>query len=287
MTTYRHIVWTIGFITYLTASGPSQPTASPGTSPWVMATFPFLTHPHLEAVFAPMARALSDSLGIPVEYHFSSSYERFMEGLSRQEYDLAFIQPFDYVRTGIDAGYVPLVRRSPYLRGVLVIHPDSALVTVEALAGKTIAAPPAPAAVSLLGKLFLLSRLPNKEFHWKHLSSHESALLLLLSGGAQAALVAPAPLRFFEARMNVRFSRLAFTDSIPGALFVAHSRIPVPLQGRIRRILLHQRLSPAAEQLFGKGTCSPFCIATEEEYRQVQRYWRFIEQRRLFPAPQR
>ncbi|MBC8318718.1 MAG: PhnD/SsuA/transferrin family substrate-binding protein [Desulfobulbaceae bacterium] len=69
--------------------------------------FPFLAPPTLEGIFSPMAAELSTALNRTIRYQSADSFDKFMDNLKAQQYDIAHIQPFDYVRIAGKAGYLP------------------------------------------------------------------------------------------------------------------------------------------------------------------------------------
>lgn len=63
-----------------------------------MSVFPFISAQHLEAVFAPIVAELSEVMECSLSFRSASSFESFMTKLGKGEFDIAFIQPFDYVQ---------------------------------------------------------------------------------------------------------------------------------------------------------------------------------------------
>ncbi|MCH8347733.1 MAG: PhnD/SsuA/transferrin family substrate-binding protein, partial [Proteobacteria bacterium] len=162
---------------------------------------------------------------------------------------------------------IPLVARSDSLSAVIVVRRESPLRTVSDLTEKTVALPPAVAAVSYLTKLTLLEAGLNleEEIEFKHMKGHDSALHLLLIGDVDACGVAPGPLQVFEAKMATRFRVLAESERISSPLFVAHSRVPENTRDLIKKKLLEIPFSAAANALLGSGE-KPFLPVVDSDY---------------------
>jgi len=115
---------------------------------YIMGVFPHLPPRQLEKVFSPMASDLGKAVNQRIILRTNTTFERFSQSLDTQVFDIAFVQPFDYVRIADKYGYRPLAARSEELAAMLVVKEDSPLNKLQDLRGMKIALPPAVAAVS-------------------------------------------------------------------------------------------------------------------------------------------
>ena len=247
--------------------------------PYRFGVFPFMSLSRLENVFAPMATDLGAALNRKVQFRSSSSFDRFADNLSRQMYSIAFIQPFDYVKVATQAGYLPLVARADSLSAIITVLPDSPYLQVEDLKGLSIALPPSTAAVSYLTILTLLQMdaEPGRDVSLIHTRTHDSCLQQLLIKQVAACGTAPAPLKVFESKMNIKFRILRQSTSIPGSLFIVHSSVPDPERKIIKDTLLSLSLSPEGKILFGTKNRPLFKIVNDADYDVVRQYWQEIQ----------
>lgn len=150
-----------------------------------------------------------------------------MSNLDKQEYDIVFVQPFDYVEIADKYGFRPLVTRNKPLPAVLVVKPDSPYKKVTDLRNKTISLPPPVAAMSYLIKDYLKKNglTPNKDVTIVHHRSHASCMRSVILGKAQACGTAGPAIRFFQAKMKVKLKVIAKTKGIPSTLFATHPRV--------------------------------------------------------------
>ncbi len=241
--------------------------------------FPFIAQARLEKVFAPIANTISQALGTEVRYRSASSFASFTRMLEREQFDVAFIQPFDYVRLAAKVGYLPLVARSTSLTGLLIVQRHSHYQSIHDLRGQVIALPPAMAAVSYLIKsLFEEHGLEwDRDITVKHVKTHDACLHLLVLGKVQACGTAPAPLKMFEAHMPRALRTLIQSSSIPGSLFVVHSRVPIRVRQNIQNALLTMALSPSGHQLFQNEATNYFIPVVDRDYRVVRQIWEKLE----------
>lgn len=239
---------------------------------YLLGVFPHLPPRELEKVFSPMAADLGEAMGRRVVLRSNTTYERFAQNLDREVFDIAFVQPFDYVRAADRFGYLPVATRGQRLSAILVTTEGGSISSLDSLRGKTIALPPRVAAVSHLVKAHLaehgleIGKDVFLSFHRSHVSCMQQ---VLISRVAACGTAAPA-LRFFEHKMGVQLETVSETRKIPHTLFIVHPRVP-PLE----RKLLKQRIlgwgqSPRGRALLARGRLKPFVPITDAAYDVVR-----------------
>lgn len=241
-----------------------------------LGVFPHLSAGQIENIYAPMAVDFSKVLGRSVTLKTKSSFEDFMNELDKQAYDIAFVQPFDYVWAHDKHGYLPLARFGEPLHGVIVVKTSSPLHTLHDLKGKKVGLPPEVAAVSHLTKMALLEAKihPQTDTALQYYKGHDSCLQQLLIGNIDACGTAAYPLRFFENKWQVKFKVLAQTPSIPHSLFIAHPRVSKEERDAILKTILSWDETDAGRKLLEKGEFMPFAAANDAEYMPVRIYSR-------------
>lgn len=237
--------------------------------------FPFLPASRLEAVFAPLAAEISGALQSEVLYQSSSSFEKFADRLANEEFDIAFIQPFDYLKIASQHNYFPLVRRNESLRGVYVVRQDSPLNSIKDLKGKTIAMAPETAALSYLGKISLVENglIPARDVVVQHFRSHHSCLQEVLIGHADACVTGEPAMRMFTNLNKVQLRILGQTEASAAMLFVAHARVPAERRELIRRVLRQtnlEYLEPGLRTLLKKADQPAFVRAEDRDFDELR-----------------
>lgn len=206
-------------------AGAAEPAA---TQAYKFGSFPMVTRGQVERVFSPVAAEFSRILAHPVHLRTKPSFAQYRKELSREGYDIAIVQPFDYILAHDRYNYLPLVRFEKPLFASFMVLADSPLKDLQDLAGKAVAFPPTTAAVSHMGrKAFIDAGMDTKnDVELKFRKSHDSCLQLLLVRKAAACVSSLRAVHIFESKWGEHFRVLYNTPSIPNSLFIVHRRVP-------------------------------------------------------------
>lgn len=251
--------------------GASEKTAAQSSTPdrsYIMGVFPHLPPRELEKVFAPMAADLGNTIGRDIQFRSATTYEKFSERLKAARYDIAFIQPFDYVAVAGSKGYAPVATRTQRLSAIIVTKTDSPLDGMDSLKGKRISLPPESAAVSILIKDHLRRHglEPGKDIELSHERSHVSCMQKVLIGEVDACGTAAPAVRYFQKRMKVELRILVRTMDIPHTLFAIHSRVPEKERIQIKQRILGWSETPEGRKLLETGSLTPFVDISDADY---------------------
>jgi len=250
-----------------------------------MGVFPYLPTSKLELFYAPVAARFSEILGIKVNLRSRPDFERFRERVGQQNYDLIFIQPFDYVRTAADSGYLPLARwvtsensqDTGELRAIFVVGPDSSAQTLSDLSGKRVATPDRDAAVSLLGSYALSKFQLDDDVEIRPLNNHLTCLKQVQLKKAAACVTAWPPLKFFRKQTGINFRVLYETSHIPSSLYAVHKSMPAEQQERLRAEMLSWNADNPEDRIYlHKGGWSRMYPASDSDYDSVREIWSIL-----------
>jgi len=257
----------------LGAAAPAH-AAEDGTRPYLMGVFPHLSVARLEAIYAPLARELSQAIDHPVQFRTRSSFKAFNEELDSGTYDIALVQPFDYIRAHDVQGYLPLARRDEPLSAVIVVAAEAPYRNLSELRGTIIALPPEVAAVSRLARIALADAGldPQRDVTLVHDRNHDGCLQRVMIGAASACGTTYGVVRFFQGKMKVLFRVIAESPAIPHILFCVHPRVPPRRRELIRTSLITLTDSPAGRAIIAEGQLKPFVPVTDAEYDVVRQY---------------
>jgi len=239
---------------------------------YIMGVFPHLPPRDLENVFGPMAKDFSSYVGKDVVLASSTTYERFSQHLDDQKYDIAFVQPFEYIRIAERYGYLPLATRTEKLNGLVVTLTDSPIKNLKDLKGKRIALPPESAAVSILIRNHLRAHglNPDKDVILTHHRSHVSCMQKVVIGEADACGTAAPSVRFFENKMGVHLKAVTETREIPSSLFVVHPRVPEAQRNRLRDRIISWSNTEEGQAILKRGALTPFIRVADSDYNVVR-----------------
>lgn len=243
---------------------------------YTLGIFPYLPPTKLQKLFVPIANDLAEKLGKKIVITSKSNYKDFRKELAQERYDIAFVQPFDYVKAHDQYNYKPLARRGKELRAIIIVRHDSALKKLADLKGLVVANPPKIAAVSHLTSMALLDIgiNPNSDVERLYGKSHFSCMQNVLIGTAAACGTAGQALAHFEEKqMSQRFRVLHKTKPIAHSLFVAHTRVPVKDQEIIRDAILSWADNLTGQTILENGHFIPFVAAQNEDYDSVRNFW--------------
>lgn len=238
------------FAPVCTAAAQPQPVQE-----YTMGTFPFLPPANLESIFAPLSAEIAAAVGRPVRMRATTSFDSFTKAIAEKKYDIVQMQPFDYLRVGKQAGYIPLVTRTEPLYAHFTAKIDSNIKKLSDLKGGTLGLPPDSSAVSYLAKATLqsYSATRGKAVSYRHFPNHLACLQQLLIGTVNACATSAPAARLFEAQSGVVLADIGRSRSIPHAMFAVHVRVPAADRARIKSTLLSTSLAgvdPKLRKLF-------------------------------------
>lgn len=246
--------------------------AAPKEKKYVLGVFPHLPPRDLEEVYAPIAADLGKAIGNRIVLRSNTTFGRFMENLDKQTFDIAFVQPFDYVRIADKYGYRPLAVRKEKLATIVVVKDDSKLTKLADIKGETVALPPKVAAVSYLLKGHLKKNkiIPGEDVKLTHHRSHMSCMQQVLIGEAVACGTAAPAVRFFEHKTKVKMRVIGKSREIPHALFVIHPRVPASEREILRQRIMGWAKTADGKKMLKRGKLSPFIKIKDSDYDVVR-----------------
>ena len=243
-----------------------------------LGVFPFISAQRLESVFAPIAFQLDEVMNCSLRYRSAVDFKAFMKKVKNREFDIAFIQPFDYVRIAALQGYIPLAARKGSLHAILVTRTDSEIRNLSDLKGKALALPPAVSAMAYLGREMLKNAGLDtaEDMTLLYSKNHGSCLHKVSIGKVAACITAPTTLRLYESKTHQKFKVVTRSSAIPNALFVARADIPQEKIHQLQQKILNLSLNESAQKLFNTNKLAhPFRVVNDYEYDIV----RMISQR--------
>ena len=251
---------------------PIRLLADNGTA-YSLGVFPHLPPRDLEKVFAPLAGDLGKAVNKKVMLGSSATFDKFAANLDEEEYDIAFVQPFDYVRAADEHGYLPLATRKEKLSAIIVTGENSPVKSVADLRGKKLALPPSSSAVSRLLRAYLRNHGidPDRDIELIHYRTHFSCMQQVIIGEVMACGTAPPTRHYFESKYNVTLPIIAETRGIPHALWIIHKRVPLKDREIILQRILSWGKTKEGKRMLADGRLAPYVPVTDAAYNIVRK----------------
>lgn len=249
-----------------------EATASDDKRGYTLGVFPHMPPQELESVFGPIAAAISKAIDIDVTFKTSSTFQSFMDKLDEQAFDIAYVQPFDYVRIADKNGYRALAAMGEPLATIFVVKEDSDIEGFDDLRGKKIGFPPPVAAVSYLGKAYLIKKGFDlkKDIRISHFKSHLSCLQQVIIGSIDVCGTASPMVRYFQYRMGLHTKVIGESPSIPHALFSTHPRINNEKRKIILKVILSWSRTEKGVEMLKRSKLNVYNAITDEAYDVVR-----------------
>jgi phosphonate transport system substrate-binding protein len=237
-------------------------------TPLSLGIFPHLPLYPLHKRYTSLASYLSKQLKHPVTLKTKSSCPEFRTALTQEEYDIALVQPFDYLIAHDQHHYKPLARKDTPLRAVLMVKKDSLFHTLDDLKQQEIVSPPKLTAITQLFSRHLKQHhYTRDDFLLKHKANNFDCLHAVLLNQAQACVTAPHALHYRGTQeIHKNFRKIIQTDPIPHMVFVAHQRLPDITRQRVKDIIINWGKSPEGKAMAQQTKLNRFVAATDEDY---------------------
>lgn len=207
-------------------------------------TFAVVPHQLPVAVYrdwSPITERLSQRLGAKVEIKIYRTIPRFEADLAQGIPDLAFMNPYHQVMVR-GAGYIPLVRSSETLTGILVVPKDSPLKSVKELDGKRLAFPSPNAFGASLYMRALLTEQMKIRFNTYYVDAHNEVYRHVIRGEAAAGGGVRQTLDREPPELREQLRVLYETPPTTPHVLSAHRRVPA----RVRKLVLQTILQLGA-----------------------------------------
>lgn len=236
----------IAFFLFLYLFLPAPEAMASG--PLKLGIHPYLAATELHRRFTPLAHYLSQKLGREVAVVITNDYQDQINGIGKDDLDIAFMGPSEYVKMVRIYGKKPLLGRlenrgKGYFYGMIVVNKDSSIKTVKDLRGKKFAfcdknSTMTKVPLQMLWKAGVtLAKLDSYSF----LDKHENVALSVLTGEFDAGAIKDEVYNKYEARGLRALER---TPDISEHIFVASNKIPRQTASVIRTALYELKNSP-------------------------------------------
>ena len=239
---------------------------------------------HQRERYEPLARYLSEKLGITIELSMLVTYENIVDNIQSRELDAVFLGSFAGAVALKKLGARPLARpqysdgTSTY-RGLLFARKDSGIATARDMEGKIFAfTDKGTTAGWLLPLHYFKENDIDDPFSWfgemYFTGTHEDAIVDVLNGKADIGAAKDTvfyQLAQTDSRILAELKILAMSPPVPenALLFVRKNE---PLQKAMKKVLLTMHQDEEGRQILQKFGAVQFIETTVKDYQPVFTY---------------
>jgi phosphonate transport system substrate-binding protein len=225
----------------------------------------------LVALWGPLLTYLSEQTGIKLQFKTAKNIPKFESRLAAGDYDFAYMNPYHFTFFNREPGYRALVlRKDQPIRGIILVHKDSSIESLEDLEGQRLAFPaPAAFAASVLPRAELNRK--NIKFNTMYVSSHDSMYLgvakglFAAGGGVKRTFNNTSP--EVKEQLKILWTSAAFT---PHAIAV-HPSVDDETYQRVQRTLVEMIDNSAGKDLLTSLKIkNGFIKATDSDWDDVR-----------------
>ena len=267
---HRFFLGLLSCIPLLTVSSPVKGDDPTG----LFGVFPFLPPTKIFQIYQPIVEDLNQLLHQQLILRTRVNYSEFSRDITQQRYDIAFIQPFDYVKAQMNS-YLPLARPQRDLIGVFLVKTESNIHSLADLKGLRIALPPQGSALSHLLNITLKREGVNESDGVTPIysNSHFSCFQHVILGKADVCLSVPMALEQLKKKgLDRRLRTIGQTSPIPPPLFVVHSRVGQKQISALQQHIISWDSSESGSELLKHLKFPPFIKPNESEYIDLSVY---------------
>ncbi|HKQ29838.1 MAG TPA: phosphate/phosphite/phosphonate ABC transporter substrate-binding protein [Burkholderiales bacterium] len=269
----RHLLaYLAGMVTlFILSAAYGQTARARYTFSVVPVQLPLATHKDWSPVVEHLSKRLNADIDLRVHRSFADYEAEVTQGIP----DFSVMGPYHIVIGHRRQGYIPLVRSSQMLTGILVVPRDSPMKTVKDLNGKVLAF---PSPNSLAASLYIRALLTERErvkFTPRYLDSHNDVyrhvMLHQVDGGGGIQLTLSQQPSDVQAKLRILYET---PPMVPHPLS-AHPRVPATVRAAVTQAILD--LAKTEE---GKTTLARLQIS-QPQIADYQRDYRPLEQLHL------
>lgn len=220
-------------------------------APYTVAVVPQFRAEEIHRVWAPLLERLGKETGLSFVLSVSPSIPAFEEGMLAGRPDFAYMNPYHQVMGMRAQAYVPLLRDSKPLNGILVVRKDDPIKSVKELDGKQIAFPAPNSFGASLWIRALLEKREGVKIKPVYVKTHSNAFRHAATGLSAAAGGIESTLGEEPAEMQSALRVLLETPGVPPHPLSAHPRVPPATQRAVTDALLRMAADPSLKALLG------------------------------------
>ncbi|HEX5357332.1 MAG TPA: phosphate/phosphite/phosphonate ABC transporter substrate-binding protein [Aquabacterium sp.] len=269
----RHVWGVLAMFAVCAAIAPQAWADTAARPVYSVAVVPQFQAVEISRVWVPILERVGQEAGVTLTLKVAKDIPAFEDEVMTGKPDFAYMNPYHQVMAYKAQGYVPLVRDSKLLTGLLVVRQDDPIKSVKELEGKTLAFP-APnafgASLMIRAQLAELDKVNITPMYAKtHTNAYRQTIVgkTAASGGLRATLDKEPP----EVRAMLRV--LMETPGAAPHPMSAHPRVPVKVQQAVKAAMLKLASDPEMSAVFKDVPMSnPVAADHVRDYQVLEKY---------------
>ena len=199
--------------------------------------------------WTPLLKRLETDTGLNFQLRMHEKTTAFELEFLRGDPDFVYLNPYHMIMAGKAQGYVPLVRGTEHLSGILVVDKGGPVKSLADLNGAKLAFP-SPNAFG--ASLYMRAQLAEKEkisFTPVYVGTHQNVYRHVLLGEEAAGGGIMATLDREPASVRARLHVLFKTQETASHPVAAHPRVPREAREKVARALIALNQDPTGRKL--------------------------------------
>jgi len=225
----------------------------------------------LMSTWTPLLQRLSMACSCRIEFVTAPDTTVFETSVKNAEYDLAYMNPMHFVRTGKAAGYEAIAREGKRrLRGILVVRHDSPVTQLDQLNHQKIAmpGPTSFAATILVQDLFAQKHMTIEP---AYVNSHESVYMNVIAGLFPAGGAINRTFDALPAADKSKLRILATTRDVTSHPIAILKKINPKLKSALQRALTQLQDSEEGRKILANLEFFPLVTAKDSDWADVEK----------------
>ncbi len=187
--------------------------------------------------WTPIMQYLSEKSGVTLQFRTAKDIPTFQQQMREGVYDLAYINPYNYLQDHKGLGYNAFAReKDGKLFGVLVVKKDAPIQTVEQLNSQTVAFPTAAAIASTWLPLGMLKD-KGVQVTPQYVNSMDSVYRSVAKGLFPAGGGEMRTFGMIDAEVRNELRILWTSEALPPFAFEAHPRVPKAVVAKVQKAM--------------------------------------------------
>lgn len=247
--------------------------AEPGKASYSLAVVPQFRAEEIHRDWSPVLERLRVATGASFNLRIAADIPKFEESVLAGEPDFAYMNPYHQVMARRAQGYIPLLRDSTPLKGILMVRTDDPIKSARELDGKEVAFPAPNAFGASLWIRALLAEREKIRIVPVYVKTHANAFRHVATGKAAAAGGIAATLAEEPEELRAALRVLLETPDVAPHPLSAHPRVPEAIRRVVVETLLAMTRDTGGQSLLKDIQLpSPVRADHARDYQPLEKY---------------
>jgi phosphonate transport system substrate-binding protein len=245
----------------------------PPDKAWALSVVPQFPAAKLHRDWTPLIERVERDTGIQLVLKLAPTIPRFESEFSAGQPDFVYLNPYHQVMAHRLHGYLPLVRDTQPLSGILVVRRDAAIKSLLELHGKDVAFPAPNAFGASLWMRALLAEQEQITIRPQYVQTHSNVYRQVVAGRMTAGGGIGHTLAQESDAVRHELRVLFETPGAAPHPVSAHPRVPKPVRQAVTRALLQLAGQPTGQALLDSvQLAAPMAADQARDYQPLERY---------------